>query len=118
SRTLWVLKNQVWGENGHKERRKIEQQRRIEMRTKRYAHPDLEPTPRFHAPEPPSDTIGGFRPVGHALPQQSPTWPAVPARPRPTLSPSDTAKDWKASGELRRLEEQWIRGGLTPPKKN
>jgi replication initiation protein RepC len=118
SRTLWVLKNQVWGENGHKERRKIEQQRRVEMRTKRSAHPDLEPAPRFHAPEPSSNTIGGFRPVGHALPQPPTTWPVASARPRPTLSPPGTVKEWKPSDELRRLEERWTKGGLGDPKKN
>jgi hypothetical protein len=119
SRTIWVLKNEVWGKDGHKERRKIEQQRRTEMRTSRYAHPDLQPAPSFYAPEPSRDTIGSFRPVGSAMPQQSTAWSVPPAtRPRPTLSLPGTAKDWKPSQELRGLEERWTKGGLTNPKKN
>lgn len=118
SRTLWALKNEVWGKDGHKERRKIEQQRRTEMRTKRYAHPDLQPAPRFGASERASNTSGGFVPVGHALPQPPTAWPVPPARPRSTLSPPGTAKDWKPSEELRRLEEEWINSRLASPKKD
>ena len=48
-RTLWKLKDERWGKDGHKERRKVEQRRRIEMRTKKSMHPDLQPAPRFQA---------------------------------------------------------------------
>ena len=76
-------KTNVWGKDGHKERRKIEQQRRIEMRTKQSMHPDLQPAPKLQAPERASNASGGFVPVGSALPQQPTAWPMPPARPRP-----------------------------------
>jgi replication initiation protein RepC len=117
SRTLWALKNAVWGEEGHQQRRKIEKQRRAEMRTERYTHPDLQPAPRFQASERASNTSGGFVPVGKALPQPT-AWPMPPARPRPTLSPPSTSKDWQPLPELRSLEEEWIKGKLADPKKN
>jgi len=34
SRTLWRLKDEAWGKDGHAQPRQIEKQRRIEMRTK------------------------------------------------------------------------------------
>jgi replication initiation protein RepC len=115
SRTLWALKNEVWGKDGHKERRKIEQHRHSEMRTKHHGHPDLQPAPRFDAPERASNTSGGFVPVGSALPQPPTAWP-VP--PRPNLTMPATSKDWKPSPELRSLEEEWIKSKFANPKKN
>lgn len=79
SRTLWKLKDELWGKDGHKERRKVEQRRRIEMRTKKSMHPDLQPAPSFPMPEPASNTTGGFVPVGSALPKQPAAWPVPPA---------------------------------------
>jgi len=65
-RTLWKLKDERWGKDGHKERRKVE--RRIEMRTKKSMHPDLQPAPDFQVTERASNLSGGFVPVGSTLP--------------------------------------------------
>ena len=51
-RTLWKLKDDAWGKRGHKERRNIEQGRRI---------PSLEP---------PMSSVPGFAPVGSVLERQ------------------------------------------------
>jgi hypothetical protein len=51
-RTLWKLKDDAWGKRGHKERRNIEQGRRI---------PSLEP---------PMSSVPGFAPVGSVLQRQ------------------------------------------------
>jgi replication initiation protein RepC len=93
SRTLWALKNEVWGEKGHKERRNIERQRRMEMRTRK--SPELQPAPRSHAPEPDRTSAGGFVPLGSVLHQPPTIWPVPPARPRRSLTPPSTSKDWK-----------------------
>jgi hypothetical protein len=118
SRTLWALKNEVWGEDGHRQRRKVEQQRRIEMRTKKPTHPDLQPTPRFHASERSSDATGGFVPLGSVVPQLPAARPVPPERPRPMLSPPSTTKDAKPSEEWRSLEQEWLKNGLVNPKKD
>jgi replication initiation protein RepC len=51
SRTLWKLKDEAWGTQGHKERRTIEHERRLEMRTKSFARPPARPAPKFLAGE-------------------------------------------------------------------
>jgi hypothetical protein len=102
--TLWVLKNETWGKDGHSERRKIEKQRRIEMRTKKSFHPDLDMPEEFPSSEPARASLGGFTPVSSMLLQQPTTWPVPPARPRPNLSLSATSKDWKPSQEFLDLE--------------
>jgi hypothetical protein len=106
SRTLWRLKDEAWGQDGHKQRRKLEKQRRVEMRTKKSLHTDLDMPEEFSSREPARTSVAGFTPVGSVLPQQPTTWPAPAARPRPrpSLSLPATSKDWKPSQEL--LEAQ------------
>jgi replication initiation protein RepC len=105
-RTLWRLKDEAWGKDGHSERRKIEKQRRLEMRTKKSLHPDLDMPENFTSREPARPSVGGFAPIGSVLPQQPTTWPVPPPRPRPTLSPPSTSKDWKPSQELLEAEQR------------
>jgi replication initiation protein RepC len=50
-RTLWKLKDEVWGTSGHKERRRVEHERRLEMRTKSFRRPPARPAPKFLAGE-------------------------------------------------------------------
>jgi len=104
SRTLWRLKDEAWGKDGHRERLKVEKQRRLEMRTKKSLHPDLDLDREFPSREPARTSVGGFAPVGRVLQQAPTTYPVPPARPRPTLSPPATSKDWKPSQELLDLE--------------
>jgi hypothetical protein len=105
-RTLWRLKDEAWGTDGHKKRREIEKRRRIEMRTKKSRHPDLDMPEEFPSREPGTVSVGGFSPVGSVLPQQPTTWPVPPARPKPSLSLPSTSKDWKPSQELREAEQR------------
>jgi replication initiation protein RepC len=51
-RTLWKLKDEVWGTRGHKDRREVEKARRLEMRTKIRRLPPPQPAPKFRAAEP------------------------------------------------------------------
>jgi replication initiation protein RepC len=114
SRTLWRLKDEAWGKDGHSERRKIEKQRRVEMRTKKSLHPDLDLPEEFPSREPARTSVGGFRPIGSVLPQQPTTYPVPPAPPRPTLSLPSTSKDWKPSQELLEAEQRinaWLTNG-------
>lgn len=97
SRTLWRLKDEAWGKEGHKQRRKVEQQRRVETRTRKSRHPDPDLPREFPSREPARTSASGFAPVGSVLPQQPTTWPVPPAPPRPSLTPPATAKDWKPS---------------------
>jgi hypothetical protein len=107
SRTLWRLKDEAWGKDGHTQRRKIEKQRRVEMRTKKSPHPDLDLPPEFPSSrESARPSVCGFTPVGSVLPQQATTYPVPAARPRPTLSPPSTSKDWKPSQELLEAEHR------------
>jgi replication initiation protein RepC len=106
SRTLWRLKDEAWGKDGHKERLKVEKQRRLETRTKKSLHPDLDLPWEFPSTEPARTSVGGFAPVGSVLHQQPTTYPVPPARPQPTLSLPATSKDWKPSQELREAEQR------------
>jgi hypothetical protein len=112
NRTLWALKNEVWGKDGHVQRRKIEKQRRIEMRTKKSFHPDLDLPPEFPSRETTRPSVGGFAPVGSVLQQAPP-----PARPRPILSLPSTSKNWKPSQELSEAEQR-IHAMLVKGSKN
>jgi replication initiation protein RepC len=96
SRTLWKLKDEVWGTDGHKERRKVEQQRRAETRRERVTR-----------------SADGFVPIGSVFPQQSTARPVPQARPRPTLSLPST--DWKPSQEFLEIEER-IKTMFAKPK--
>jgi replication initiation protein RepC len=92
SRTLWKLKDETWGAQGHKERRERDKARR-----------------RSFAPEPTMTPGGGFMPVGTVLQRQA-TAPAPPAR-RANPAPVDhrTARSsvaWQPSAELRAAEER------------
>jgi len=95
SRTLWRLKEQAWGTQGHKERRELEKVRR-----------------RSYAPEPVTMiSVGGFSPVGTVLQRQlaAPTPPARRALPAPVDRPaalSAYSKAWQPSQELREAEER------------
>ena len=127
SRTIWRLKDEVWGKDGHRERRQVEQQRRVETRAKKYRHRDQDLPREFPSREPARTSAGGFAPIGSA--QQQPTARPVPAaRPRPTLSLSSTSKDWIPSQEelevkerinamRRRAEERHARSETTPNEK-
>jgi len=101
SRSLWRLKDEAWGTEGHRQRRKVEQRRRREMRTKRSLHPEL-------------GSAGGFVPIGGVMQQPTPR-PVPQARPRPNLSLSGTSKDWTPSQEFLELEER-IKAMFAEPK--
>jgi replication initiation protein RepC len=93
SRTLWKLKDETWGAQGHKERREREKARR-----------------RSFAPEQ-SLSLGGFSPVGTVLQRQltAPMPPARRALPAPAdraAAPSAYSKAWQPSQELREAEER------------
>jgi replication initiation protein RepC len=106
NRTLWRLKDEAWGKDGHKERRKVEKQRRVETRAKESLDADLDLPREFPSREPARSSVAGFAPIGSVLQQAPTTWPVPPARPRPTLSLSATSKDWKPSQELREAEQR------------
>jgi hypothetical protein len=107
SRTLWRLKDEAWGKDGHQQRRKIEKQRRVEMRTKKSPHPDFNPPTDNALADFLEDNAGGrFTPIGSVLQQMPTTWPVPPAPPRPTLSLPATSKDWKPSQELLEMEQR------------
>jgi replication initiation protein RepC len=107
SRTLWRLKDEIWGETGHRERRDVERQRRREMRTKKSLRPGQDWPRGFSSRQPATASLGGFVPIG-GVPLQQPTTRPVPSvPPRPTLSLSSTSKDWKPSQELLELEERF-----------
>ena len=109
SRTLWRLKEQAWGKEGHKERREVERQRQIEERTKKSAHSNRTPIAPIARPQAPGNSGGGFRPVGTALPHQAIT-PRPPAHCAPMSATTGTTavssghpKTWRPSPAL--LEE-------------
>jgi replication initiation protein RepC len=94
SRTLWKLKDETWGTQGHKERREREKARR-----------------RSSGLEPMTTSVGGFSPVGTVLQHQlaAPTPPARRALPAPAdrpAAPSAYSKAWQPSQELRQAEER------------
>jgi replication initiation protein RepC len=94
SRTLWRLKEQTWGTQGHKERRELQKARR-----------------RSSGLEPMTTSLGGFSPVGTVLDRQlaAPTPPAcraLPAPPHPSAASSAYSKAWHPSQELRDAEER------------
>jgi replication initiation protein RepC len=106
SRTLWKLKDEAWGKDGHRQRREVEQQRRAETRAKKYLHPDLDAPEEFPSRQPVRTSVGGFVPIGGMLQEQPTARPVPVARPRPTLPLSTTSKDWKPSQELLEVEER------------
>jgi replication initiation protein RepC len=69
SRTIWRLKEQTWGTEGHKERRETERQRRIETGIKRSAHPGPASITPISTPRVPGNTDSGFKPVATVLPR-------------------------------------------------
>ena len=75
SRTLWRLKEQAWGKEGHKERREVEQRRRIEERTKKSAYPALASI----TAKTPGHPGGGFKPAGNVQPSHAAATLAAPA---------------------------------------
>ena len=92
-RTLWKLKDEAWGKEGHKERRQVAQARR-----------------RPASPEP-MKLVGGFVPVGTVLQRQA-ARPMLPA-PRAKSAPVDSAgrisgesEGWKPLPELLEAEER------------
>ena len=91
SRTLWKLKDETWGAQGHKERRERDKARR-----------------RSFAPEPAMTPGGGFMPVGTLLQrQQTPAPPAHRANPAPVdHSAARSSAAWQPSAELRAAEER------------
>ena len=96
ARTLWKLKDQTWGPQGHKERRAREKARRGSF-----------------APEQPT---GGFIPVGTVLQRQL----AAPPPARRALPPVDRfaarpGAAWQPSPELREAEER-INAMLAKPE--
>ena len=115
SRTLWRLKDEIWGENGHKERREAERQRRRQMRTTRSLHPGQDWPREFASSQPAKTSAGEFVPIGGVLQQQRTTRPVASARPRPPLSLSSTSEDWKPSQEFQELEER-INAVFSKPK--
>jgi hypothetical protein len=100
SRTLWKLKDETWGAQGHKERRERDKARR------RSFAPAMTPG-------------GGFRPVGTVLQRQAAA-PASPARPANPASVDHRAAGssaaWQPSAELRATEER-IKAMFAKPEK-
>jgi replication initiation protein RepC len=92
ARTLWKLKDETWGPQGHKERREREKARRRSA--------GLEPT----------TSVGGFSPVGTVLQRQlAAPPPARRALPAPADRPaarSAYSTAWQPSQELRDAEER------------
>jgi replication initiation protein RepC len=113
SRTIWRLKEQTWGKEGHKERHEVERQRRIEERTKKSVY-------RNHASAAPSDVPRAtgnsgseFRPVG-AMPLRPAAEPTPPVHRAPMATPagnvaasvsasSGSSRAWRPTAAL--LEE-------------
>jgi replication initiation protein RepC len=92
SRTLWKLKDETWGPQGHKERREREKARR-----------------QSSGLEPMTTSLGGFSPVGTVLQRQlaAPMPPARRALPAPADRPvSRSRAAWQPSAELREAEER------------
>jgi replication initiation protein RepC len=121
-RTLYGLKDGLWGKEGHKERRQQEKERRNAERTGRRSSGDYQPEPMLPAPAAARTSGGGFMPVGSILPQPPQVWPAPPSRPRANfLTPADRTmafgKDWQPSQEFREMEER-IKAITANPKKN
>jgi hypothetical protein len=91
SRTIWRLKEQTWGKEGHKERRELEKARR-----------------RIFEP---ATVSGGFRPAGAVFPASRPAAaftsppprPAVPAPAANSAPGSGNSKYWRPSPAM--LEE-------------
>ena len=75
SRTLWRLKEQAWGTEGHKERREIERRHRIEDKTKKSAYPALASI----TAKAPGHPGGGFKPAGNVQPSPAAATLAAPA---------------------------------------
>jgi len=92
SRTLWKLKDETWGAQGHKERRDRDKARR-----------------RSFAPEPAMTPLGSFIPVGTVLQRQAaaPMPPARRANPAPVdHRAARSSAAWQPSVELRAAEER------------
>ncbi|MBV9480815.1 MAG: replication protein C [Acidobacteria bacterium] len=88
SRTLWKLKEEIWGTEGHKERRELEKARRHSF------EPDLAMT-----------SAGSFRPIGTVLQRQPtallpPTRPALPAPSGNSVAGTGNSKAWGPSSAL------------------
>jgi replication initiation protein RepC len=100
ARTLWRLKDQIWGKEGHKERRQLEKARQR----------------RSSAPRPPMIKPGGGsapvatvpqpRPVAALLPP--PTPPALPAPVNNAAANSGTSKSWQNPSFAMREETRQI----------
>ena len=100
SRTLWKLKDETWGAQGHKERRERDKTRR-----------------RSFVPEPAMTPVGGFTPVGTVLQRQqaAPIPPASRAHPTPVdHRAARSGAAWQPSAELRDAEER-IKAMLAKP---
>lgn len=102
-RTLWKLKDETWGKQGHKERRDIEKARRRSSQG-----PAMAPA-------------SGFVPVGTVLQRRQAPGPTPPL-PRPNRAPADSpavragnGKAWQPSAELRAAEER-INAMLAKPQ--
>jgi hypothetical protein len=125
-RTLWKLKDQAWGKDGHAERRKQEKARHNAARTRGTLIGNFprQPVPMLPSPEAARSSNGGFVPVGAALPQQQQASPVLPSQPRASLMPPPAdrtatfGKDWRPSEELLDLQEDWIKSKLANPKNN
>jgi hypothetical protein len=100
-RTLWKLKDETWGAQGHKERREHNKARR-----------------RSFPPEPAMTPVGDFVPVGTVLHRQpaAPIHPARRAGPAPVdRFSTNTGAGWQPSPELREAEER-INAMVRKPK--
>jgi Replication protein C C-terminal region len=108
SRTIWRLKEQTWGTEGHKERREVERQRRIWERTEFGYHNPASVTP-IGAPQAAGNAGVGFRPVATVLQRQA-VAPMPAVHPVPMAAPADNgaagsgkSKYWRPTPAL--LEE-------------
>ena len=102
SRTLWRLKEQVWGKEGHKERREAERRRRIEEGTKKSTHSDRASIAPIARPQASGHSGGGFRPAGTVLkPHAATVMP--PAHPAPMAAPTGPAAASSGNSKTRRI---------------
>jgi replication initiation protein RepC len=98
ARTLWKLKDETWGPQGHRARREREKARR-----------------RSSGLEPTNTSVGGFTPVGRVLQHHLAVPPARRALPPVDRVAARLGAAWRPSPELREAEER-INAMLAKPE--
>jgi hypothetical protein len=113
SRTIWRLKEQTWGKEGHKERREVERQRLIEERIKKSVYRNHASAALSDVPRATGKLGSEFRPVVAMLPRPA-AEPTLPVHRAPAVAPvgnvaasvsasSGSSRAWRPTAAL--LEE-------------